>query len=96
MVLSTFYRPSILKGSLGFFFLDSSLKVTFFYFLSSNAFLFSKAKIHFSTTITSFMSSTKVGLADLSTKIVVFEGRAKMYHSFLNFSTWSQCHWYLV
>lgn len=72
MVLRTFCRPSRSKGSLGGFFLDSSLKFTFLDFCSYNAFFLSKAKICFSTAIASFMFSTKVGLVALSTKIVVF------------------------
>jgi len=82
MVLRTFCRPSRSKGYLGYFFLDLSLKVTFLHFLSSNAFFFSKAKMCFYTTMASFMLSSKVGLAALSTKIASFEGRVEIYHSF--------------
>ena len=80
--LSTFCKSSRSKGSLGVFSFNSSLKVTILDFVSSNAFFLTKAKIGFSTTIASFMFSAKVGLATLSTKIVVFEGRVEMYHSF--------------
>jgi len=76
MVLRTFCRPSRSKGSLGAFFLDSSLKVTFLGFIYSNAFLFSKSKMCFSTAMASFVSSAKVGLAAPSTKIAAFKGRA--------------------
>jgi len=69
-------------GSLVTLSFDSSLKVTFLDFHSSNEFFFSTAKIHFSTAIASFIFSANVGLAALSTKMVVFEGRAEMYHSF--------------
>ena len=82
MILRTFFIPSRSKGSLGDFFLDSSLKVTFLDFRSSNTIFFSKAKMHFSTTMASFMFFAKVGLVALSTKIDLFEGRAEMYHLF--------------
>jgi len=82
MVLRNFCKPSRSKGYLGAYFLDSSLKFNFLDFRSSKAFFLSKAKIRFSTAIASFMFSAKVGLVALTMKIVVFEGRAEVYHSF--------------
>jgi len=74
-------------GSLVTFFFESSLKVTLLDFLSYRAFFFCKAMIHFSTAIASFMFSSNVGFAALSTKIVVFEGKEEIYHSF-----WTSFH----
>lgn len=82
MVLRTFYKLSRSKGPFGGFFLDSSLKVTFLDFRSSDEFSLSTARMHFSIAISSFIFSAKVGLVALSSKIVVFEGRAEIYHSF--------------
>jgi len=42
---------------------------------------FSRAIIHFSTAIASFMLSAKVVLLALSMKIAMFDGRAVIYHS---------------
>lgn len=36
--------------------------------------------IHFSTATTSFIFSTNVGLAALSMKMAIFEGKAEIYH----------------
>ena len=54
--------------------------------MSSIAFFLSKAIIHLSTAIASFMFSAKVGLAAISTKISIFEGKAVIYHSLQTFS----------
>ena len=54
---------------------------TFLDFLSSRVFFFSKARIHFSTAIASFIFFANVGLAALSTKMDMFEGKAEIYHS---------------
>jgi len=81
IVFKTFCKPSISYGSLVAFFFESSLKVTFLNFLSSRVVFFSKEIICFSTAITSFIFSAKVGLAALSTKMAIFKGKAEIYHS---------------
>ena len=81
MVFRTFCNPSKSNGSFACFFLESSLKVTFLDLRSSIADFFSRAIIHFSTSISSFMLSAKVVLLALSTKIAMFDGKIDMYHS---------------
>ena len=81
MVFKTFCNPSKSNGSLGRFFLGSSLKETFLDFQSSITFFFSRVVIRFSTAIASFIFSTKVVLLALSTKIAKFDGKAAIYHS---------------
>jgi len=81
MVFKIFYNPSKSNGSLGCFFFRSYLKGTFLDLCSSTMFFFSRAMIHFSTAIASFILSAKVVLLALSMKISMFDGNAEMYHS---------------
>ena len=81
MVFKTFCNPSKSNGSLGYFFFGSSLKETFLDLCYSMGFLFSRAMMHFSTAIASFILSAKVVLLALSMKIAMFDGKVEMYHS---------------